>query len=220
MDYSPKIVVFDLDGTITKKDTYLPFLFGFLRNHPQHIFRCGFLPFAVFMHLAGMRDNTWLKKVFLKAFLKGVNKEIVSEWVNEFVDKTIDYGLRDGALYELELHKQAGDTLLLVSASLDVYVNTFGGKLGFDYVLCTNAEWDDQDRLTGGLISNNCYGEEKISRLKEWLHHQNRQHIDIAYSDHHSDIHLLSFAKTGVAVCPSKKLSSLIHGNRLKLQYW
>ena len=220
MSYSPKLVVFDLDGTITKKDTYLPFLFGFLRKHPSYIVRCGFLPFAVFMHLTGMRDNTWLKKVFLKAFLKNVDKEAVSDWTSEFVDSTIANGLREGAVYELDLHKKAGDTLLLVSASLDIYVNEFGGKLGFDYVLCTNAEWDHQGRLTGGLKTENCYGEEKIFRLKEWLNQQHKKRIDIAYSDHHSDIHLLSFAQTGVAVCPSKKLSSLIQCNHLKLQYW
>ncbi len=220
MSNSSKIVVFDLDGTITKKDTYLPFLFGFLRKNPRYMFRLGFLPFAVLLHLIGLRDNTWLKVVFLKAFLKGEHKDSLVEWVNEFVDKTIDNGLREGAIHELNLHKNAGDTLLLVSASLDIYVNAFGGKLGFDYVLCTNAEWDHQERLTGKLITNNCYGQEKISRLTEWLHQQDKRRIDIAYSDHHSDIALLNFAKTGVAVCPSKKLSTLIHCNHLKLQYW
>ena len=220
MNSVPKIVVFDLDGTITKKDTYLAYLFGFLKKYPARIHRLVLLPFAVFIHLIGVRNNTWLKKVFLNAFLKGVNKEIIFEWTDEFVDTIIANGLREGAIQELQMHKQAGDKLLLVSASLDIYVNAFGGKLGFDYVICTNAEWDDQNNLTGDLASDNCYGQEKISRLQEWLVQQNKQVVDIAYSDHHSDIPLLNFAQTGVAVCPSKKLSTMISCNHLKLQYW
>lgn len=214
------VIVFDLDGTITRRDTYLPFLFGLLLRKPWIIYRLIGLPFAVVMHLAGMRNNTWLKKVFLKAFLKGMTEQQINIWVDSFADKVINNGLRDGAVAELNKHIQAGSCVLLVSASLDIYVNCIGEKLGVHATLCTEVEFDDYGCITGDLKTENCYGQEKISRLECWLQQHGAKSVDIAYSDHHSDIPLLNFADIGVAVSPSKKLSEFIQVNELKLVHW
>ena len=215
-----KIVVFDLDGTITQRDTYLPFLFGLLRRKPWIALRLYILPFAVAMYYAGLRNNTWLKKTFLKAFMKGLKASQIDQWVEDFTDQTIAQGLRDGALSELEKHKQANACILLVSASLDIYVNRFAEKLGFHATLCTQVEWDEKGRLTGSLATENCYAEEKIKRLHLWLQEHGGEAVDVAYSDHHSDIALLNFAEIGVAVSPSKKLAEIIRSNHLKLVNW
>jgi len=136
------VIVFDLDGTITRRDTYLPFLFGLLLRKPWIVYRLIGLPFAVVMHFVGMRDNTWLKKVFLKAFLKGMTEDQINAWVGSFADRVINNGLREGAVAELEKHIQASSCVLLVSASLDLYVNRIGEKLGVHATLCTEVEFD------------------------------------------------------------------------------
>lgn len=220
MSQLSKIIVFDLDGTITQKDTYLPFLFGFLAKKPWLVFRLVALPFAVFIHLSGMRNNTWLKKVFLKAFLKGMKQEDIDSWVEEFADNIVNKGSRVGALEELQKHVEAGSCVLLVSASLDVYVNRIAEKLGVHATLCTEVDYDRGGAITGNLKTQNCYGAEKISRLEEWLENHGANSIDIAYSDHHSDIPLLNFAEIGVAVCPTKKLADIVQPNQLKLVRW
>ena len=70
------VAVFDLDGTITRRDTYLAYLLGFLGRHPERWSRAAPLPFAVLYHLAGWRSNTWLKTTFLRAVLgaEGVSR--------------------------------------------------------------------------------------------------------------------------------------------------
>lgn len=219
MSKSRKIVVFDLDGTITQKDTYLPFLFGLLLRKPWIAFRLISLPFAVVMHLCGVRSNTWLKKVFLKAFLKGMRQQDIDPWVERFADKLLRNGLREGAVEELQKHMQAGSCVLLVSASLDIYVNRIGERLGVHAILCTQVEYM-QGRITGGLSSENCYGQEKISRIEAWLADHSASSVDVAYSDHHSDIPLLNYAQVGVAVSPSKRLAEIVQPNQLKLVHW
>lgn len=220
MDKHSKIVVFDLDGTITKKDTYLPFLFGLLFRKPWIAYRLIGLPFAVVMHLIGMRSNTWLKKVFLKAFLKGMTQQKIERWVSDFSSEIVNNQLRASAVEELKNHLETGSCVLLVSASLDIYVNRIGEQLGVHATLCTEVEYDKNGRVTGDLSTANCYGQEKISRLEEWLAGHGGRCVDIAYSDHHSDIPLLNFAETGVAVSPTKKLAEIVQPNQLKLVHW
>ena len=220
MSKHSKVIVFDLDGTITQRDTYLPFLFGLLLRRPWIIYRLIGLPFAVVMHIAGMRSNTWLKKVFLKAFMKGMTQDQVCEWIELFADRVVSTGLREGAVSELNKHIDAHACVLLVSASLDIYVNRIGDKLGVHATLCTEVEWDENGQLTGGLKTENCYGQEKIVRLQKWLKQHGAEVVSVAYSDHHSDIPLLSFAEMGVAVSPSKKLAGIIHSSQLKLVHW
>ena len=219
MSKHAKIIVFDLDGTITQRDTYLPFLFGLLLRKPWIIYRLYALPIAVAMHFAGLRNNTWLKKVFLKAFMKGMSQHDINDWVEEFTDKVLEDGLRDGALSELTKHKQAHACILLVSASLDIYVNRISEKLGMHATLCTEVDWDN-NKITGELKTDNCYGEEKITRLQAWMTQHGGEVVNVAYSDHHSDIGLLNFAEIGVAVSPSKKLAGIIQSNQLKLVHW
>ncbi len=220
MNKSANIVVFDLDGTITQRDTYLPFLFGFLLRKPWIAYRLIALPFAVLLYLLGKRSNTWLKTIFLKAFLKGMSEKDLAEWVEQFSEHIFQHGLRSGAIIELSNHINAGSCVLLVSASLDVYVKRLGEKLGVHATLCTEVEFDTNGRITGALKTQNCYGQEKISRIQSWLDDHGANAIEIAYSDHHSDIPLLNFAEIGVAVSPSKKLAEFVQPHHFKLVHW
>lgn len=220
MNNQSRIIVFDLDGTITQRDTYLPFLFGLLARKPWITYRLITLPFAVVMYYIGLRDNTWLKKVFLKAFMKGMTQLQISDWVDDFASNVIQSGLREGTLLELDKHKKSHACVLLVSASLDIYVNKIAEKLGVHATLCTEVEWDNEGYLTGDLRTANCYGEEKLDRLQSWLLQHGATSVEVAYSDHHSDVPLLKFARQGVAVSPTQKLADIIQSNQFKLVHW
>ena len=67
------VAIFDLDNTITYKDTYLAFLFKLLRDHPLRLFNCVKLPVAVLLYKTGRRDNSWLKETFLQVYCWRVN---------------------------------------------------------------------------------------------------------------------------------------------------
>jgi len=57
---------------------------------------------------------------------------------------------RTDALAIVESHRAAGDHLVLLSASPDLYVPSIGAHLRFERTLCTELKWDG-DRLNGSL---------------------------------------------------------------------
>lgn len=215
-----KIVVFDLDGTLTRRDTYIEFLLGYLKRCPMRLLRTIHLPFAVLLHKSRLRDNTWLKEVFLNAVLGNLHKGSLTEWVQEYTEKLIRTGLRPGAIASLRQHRQEGCVLILATASLELYVEPLGKMLGFDDVICTRVAWTSEGRLTGALAEGNCYGQEKLERVKKWLDKARETQVDIVYSDHHSDLLLLLFAKLGVAVNPTPALNAAAIQHQLNVVDW
>ncbi len=213
------LIVFDLDGTLTRKDTYIPFLLGFLVRNPWRIYRTIHLPLAVLMYLFKMKDNTWLKLVFLNAFMGGVSRKKLEPWVNSFSETVVNQGMRVNALEILSKHKKQDCKLVLASASLDIYVEAIGKKLGFDTIISTKAEYE-RDCLTGNITTKNCYGDEKVNRVNEWLAHNNYGQVDIAYSDHHSDLPLLQRANKGIAVNPTDALRAMSESKQLEIVDW
>ena len=72
-EISRKISIFDLDGTLTKSDTYLAYLVGFLKRNPKRWFKALILPFAVVMFYLKIRDNQWLKNYFFNNYSRWRN---------------------------------------------------------------------------------------------------------------------------------------------------
>lgn len=220
MKFKNSIIVFDLDGTLTKRDTYLPFLLGYLFRHPWRFIRTLHLPFAVLIHLLGLRSNSWLKQVFLKACMGDLSRKSLIPWVKNFTQSLLHSGLRAGAIKKLHQYKKDGATLVLVSASLDIYVEEIGYSLGFKHIICTQVKWDENDCLMGELLTENCYGHEKVRRIIKWLRENQQEHVDIAYTDHHSDLPLLQWANVGVAVNPTEKLRLVSQETQIEMETW
>ena len=72
--------------------------------------------------------------------------------------------------------------------------------------MCSVAERDPGGRLTGRIIGRNCYGPEKLRRIRETLGRDNGHWNVIVYTDHHSDLPLLEWADSPRVVNPSSKL--------------
>ena len=202
------LVVFDLDSTLTQKDTYLAFLLRYLLTHPARLVRTIGLPFDVARFKLGQRDNCWLKRRFLNAILGGADRAEVDGFSRRFVEILWRRGMRRSALNRLAEHQQAGDRVILVTASFDFYVGYLAQRLGIDEVLAPGAEWEDE-RLTGKLAGLNCYGVEKLRRLDALLGESRSEYEVTAYSDHHSDAALLDWADKAVAVAPTAELAAM-----------
>jgi HAD superfamily hydrolase (TIGR01490 family) len=212
------VAVFDLDGTLTCHDTYMPYLIGFLIRHTWRIFRLWNLPWYIALYALGKINNSDLKQQFLISFLGGVEREEISTWTNNFLDKLIRRGIRKEALNTLEKHRRNGDHLVLLSASLDIYVKEFGCRLGFNDTICTSVEWSN-GKLTGRLLSKNCHGTEKISRLLTRCKKIETTYV-IAYADDISDVPLLSMVDKGVLINGSRNAKDLAINAGIELGKW
>jgi haloacid dehalogenase-like hydrolase len=122
------VALFDLDGTITRRGTYISYLLGFLARHPERWPRAAPLPLAVVCHLACWRDITWLKTTLLRAVLGGVPRSRLESWTDSFLDRVLSVGLRAGALKAIERYRGAGHRVVLVTASLNFYAESLGRR--------------------------------------------------------------------------------------------
>jgi phosphatidylglycerophosphatase C len=106
--------------------------------------------------------------------------------------------LRPAALAVLDTHRAAGDHLVLLSASPDLYVPRIGRALGFERTLCTEMEWRGE-RLDGALHTANRRGAEKL-RCLEWLRVQYPGVPIVAYGNSASDLDHMRHADKALLV--------------------
>lgn len=215
------VVFFDLDGTITRRDTYVAYLFGYLLRRPHQLLLQALpLVVAVALHWSGRRDNTWLKCTFLHRVLGGRRRAELEHWTDRFVDDIVGRSLRPQALDVIAAHRRAGDHLVLMTASLDVYALPIGRRLGFEQVIATRTAVDGAGRLTGDLDGGNCYGAEKLVRAQAVVDDLGGKVSTVVYTDHHSDIDLLRWAQKPVAVHPTRRLRNLIAASGIPVENW
>lgn len=215
-----RVILFDLDGTLTRRDTYLAYLLGFLARRPQRWWQVAPLGGSVVLHFAGWRDNTWLKTTFLRRVLGGEEREAVKAWTTIFLDRVWRTGFRARAPEIIAQHRHAGDRLLLVTASLDLYAEPLAERLGFDAVVCSRAAFDADGRLTGALTNGNCYGPGKLQQVRDYLDRHAPGASAVCYSDHHADLPLLRWVAQPIAVNPTSRLRQEALRLGIPIQDW
>lgn len=181
------VYAFDFDGTLTTRDTLLAFiryacgtrafLLGFLRHAHQ----------LVLMKL-GLYPNWQAKQHIFSYFFKDIDLEAFNTLCRQFAADNRQL-LRPEGLRTLEQARAEGADVLIVSASIDNWVQPFFPEVT---VLGTQIEVLD-GRLTGRFLTKNCYGQEKVNRILA-LYPDRRSYHLTAYGDSRGDKELLAFA--------------------------
>jgi phosphatidylglycerophosphatase C len=161
------VALFDLDGTLTHHDTLFPFLTGYAVRHPARLLRLWRLVPAFLGYALAGRDRGLLKSRAIRAVMGGDARPLIEAWAERFVADLHPKGaFRAAGLAVLEAHRSAGDRLVLLSASPDLYVPMIGRLLRFERTVCTEVRWDGE-RLNGTLRTANRHGEEKVRCLEQ-----------------------------------------------------
>ena len=161
------VAAFDFDGTLSQRDTLLPFLARGL-GWPRFallLLRC--LPHLA-GHALGLVRNDIAKARLLEAALAGRSLADIQTWTDRWIAGGLTGRLRPWTQGRLAWHQQAGHCCVLVSASPDIYLRRVAADLGFDGLVCTEMQVQS-DRLTGQMQTPNCHGEQKVLRLQAWL---------------------------------------------------
>lgn len=194
MEYTlTKIHVFDFDGTLTGRDTLLEFI-RFAKGG-KFLLKCllAHLPQLVAMKL-GLKDNGKVKESVFAYCFKGMQ-------LNDFNDLCVNFAstnarlLRPAGMLHLRKVMAEGCKVVVVSASIDNWVRPFFSGINGVTVIATMAEERD-GILTGRFASANCYGMEKVNRLKN-LFPDIRSYELTAYGDSRGDMEMLDFADRG-----------------------
>jgi phosphatidylglycerophosphatase C len=214
------IAVFDLDGTITRGDTFVAYLTYVLRHRPRRIAQCAALaPLAAGFALARV-GNAEAKSRLLYAIAGGSRRGDIARFTEGFTSTRLRRMVKPAALRRIAMHRERGDTLVLATAGMDIYAGAVGQFLGFDHVLATRAVWEG-DRLSLGLDGPNLRGADKLAAVKALRAAlQPATARLVAYSDHHSDLPLLRHADEAVAVDPTPRLARAITGLAIPVERW
>lgn len=191
------IACFDLDGTISYRDTLFPLVLRILRQRPLRLLRLlAVLPAAV--RFVFDHDRATLKQSLLRRTLRGMSRDSLRPVCETFVTDTIESGCFQDAKATIRRHREAGHYLVLMSASVDFYVPEFGRQLGFDHVISTGVRFDG-DVLEGTLTTANRRGEEKARCFTALVNARNDKDT-FAYGNADSDLPHLKLARHGVLV--------------------
>lgn len=189
----PTIAAFDFDGTITTRDSFVPFL----------IYTAGIWPFAQNMlplipkmspYLWNRLNRQEVKEIILTKFFKGMPISQLRKYGEIFAhSRQMEYLIRPEAKQRIEWHQKQQHRCILISASIEIYLEPWGRMMGFDDVLGSRLEITTSGAATGKLKGLNCRGEEKVRRLEE-LVGSTKEFTIYAYGDSPGDQALLSIA--------------------------
>ncbi|WPL19665.1 HAD hydrolase, family IB [Thiorhodovibrio winogradskyi] len=185
------VAAFDFDGTISTRDTFLPFLFrafGWVRVLSV------LLPLAGegLRVLRGRASRDAFKARLIARLFTGVPVSAITPHGPRHAE-AIRRWLRPRALARIEWHRAQGHRLVMVSASLELYLRDLAADLGFQDLLCTQLGQEGAC-FDGRMAGGNCRGAEKVKRLETLLGDLSQLEIH-AYGDSDGDREMLEIAQ-------------------------
>jgi len=191
-DARRRVAAFDFDGTLTHKDSLGPFL-ELVCGRAQ-VYRELARRFPVLAGVAvGLGDRDAEKARLVGRLLAGRPADAVRASGGEYArGLTESDALRPEMLERVAWHRAEGHEIVIVSASLDAYLEPLAPMLGIDAVVCTRLGVASDGRLDGRLDGGNVRGPEKVRRVRDWLGDAD---VELwAYGDSAGDRELLDWA--------------------------
>ena len=188
----PVVAAFDFDGTLTRRDTLLPFLLHVLGAPAVVRHALVLAPTLAGYSLGLIRNDIAKERVFAQT-IAGTNIGALRDKAAEFAEHKLPGLIRPEAIRRFDWHKRQGHRCVVISASLELYVKPWALKTGFDDVLASRLETREDGRITGNLSGGNCFGIEKVRRLEALLGARSGYTL-YAYGDSQGDKELLAAA--------------------------
>ncbi len=183
------LALFDFDGTLCKKDSFTGFIFYALSK--RHIVRQGIkiLPWIQAYYLNIYPADAMRPKLFKAMFAKANATELM-QLAEEYAHHLLTQ--LDTKLYQQLLkHKNLGDDIIIVSASIDLYLKQVCALLDVD-LICTETEIIDHT-FTGHYSTPDCSCDQKRIRILE-KYDPNQYDQIYAYGNSLEDTEMLSLA--------------------------
>jgi HAD superfamily phosphoserine phosphatase-like hydrolase len=219
-----RFAVFDLDRTITRRGTFTAFLLSTRRGLPARAALLARLVRQMLRYKLGRIDRLTLKNRMLALAARGMSRREWDEVAERFVRRVVRAGIRPGFLPALVRHRRAGDTVVLATASIDLYARLFADHFRFDRLVCTPTAFAALENLPPKIAGRNCLGREKLALVEEALlpgGATTRETIFVsAYSDDLVDLPLLEWADASTVVNPTKKSRAAAVARGMRIVQW
>lgn len=201
-----RLALFDLDNTLIANDS--DYLWGQFLVDRGIVDRASYEEANLGFYEAYKQGNLDIVAFlnFSLAPLAQHEPEQLWQWRREFIKEIIMPFTLDAARELVERHRQAGDTLVIITATNRFVTEPIAELYGIPHLLATSPEFID-GRYTGRFVGKPCFQSGKVDVLNDWLAQTQLTLQDsIFYSDSHNDLPLLTRVDHPVAVDPDDKL--------------
>ncbi|MBC2776700.1 HAD-IB family hydrolase [Parasphingopyxis marina] len=219
------IALYDLDKTITRRPTYLPFLMHALWRHER--WRIVLLPVLLPLFLGyavRILDRGRLKEA-MHALLLGsaVDAGKMAEIGESYAGKVLAENVYPQAIDRIARDRMQGRRLVMATASYEFYVAPLAEKLGFDDLIGTKVRHDEDGAILAKIDGENCYGAAKLRRVEAWAAEAGMAG-DVRnvrfYSDSPTDLPVFDWASEPIATNPTSKLRRLAEKRGWRIFAW
>lgn len=188
----PMIAAFDFDHTLSDRDSLLPFLF-FLEGKIKTYAKLIRITPKLIAFALGSISRQQIKEAILVLFLKNYSPAELNKKSKEYAENNLNQFIRPEALEKLRWHQSQAHQCIIISASIENYLKPWAQIHGIDTVIASILVTDDNQKITGYLKGNNCWGKEKVDRLLSTFGPKEK-FILYAYGDSRGDKELLELA--------------------------
>lgn len=149
---------------------------------------------------------------FYVSTLRGRSREEWEPLRREFLDTVIAPRIGPAALDLVARHSDAGDLVVLTTATNRFLTELTAAHLGIAHLIATECEVGADQRFTGRVAGTLNMREGKVIRLHEWLARQRsdlRDYDSTLYSDSINDLELLTAVRRPIVVNPDLRLAAV-----------
>ncbi|WP_431637182.1 HAD family hydrolase [Dyella sp. KULCS107] len=184
------LALFGFDGTITTGDTYTPFLSyispAAFRRRAWRRLLWPWLGYKL-----GLVSGTAVRRQVTAHVLRGREVSAIRALGMRYARERLPHVLRPEAMARLAWHRERGDRIVVVSASLDAYLAPWCRAHGLE-LICSELE-SREGVLTGNYHGGDCAGAAKAARVRTHLRLEDYACVH-AYGDTVEDRELLALA--------------------------
>lgn len=168
-DYSNKsmqqktLVVYDFDGTITTKDSFIEFLRFVKPGFSFYIHMWLSVP-ELILYFIGFFDKKQIKQSLLKVFCNKMSQQEFDKAAKQFSDEQIPKMIKTDAMQNILKYQQNNSTLVLLTASPEDYLKDWCKKQNMK--LIGTKLLRNNKMFMAKLDGENCFGQEKVRRLR------------------------------------------------------
>ena len=162
-DNSRVLVLFDVDGTITRRDTMFDFIKFYWGTSAFYRGMIRLLPVLVLFKL-GVIPNWKAKERMLSHFFAQEPAERFQQQGDRYARQRLPKIVKESALRKIREFNERQADIYLVSASAENWLRGWSDSLGIR-LIATQLDVE-KGKITGKITGNNCHGHEKVARIK------------------------------------------------------
>ncbi len=184
------LALFDFDGTITDNNTFTPFI-RYAVGRKRMMFGRFLLTPVIVGYKTGLVPGRIAREIVAGFGFRGRPVSELQYIGRKYATEVLPIHTRPEALERIQWHRRRGDQIVVVSASLDLYLRPWCERHKLE-LICSRLRRKN-GLVTGRYVNGDCSGPEKARRIKK---HYDLSRYDtiFAYGDTSDDHEMLALA--------------------------